>query len=143
MTANARGFAPEARFTGVLVQEMVSDGIELILGLERDATFGPVLLVGTGGVFVEVLGDAVLGLPPLDRDQARAMVRALRSHPILDGARGRAKADVEALVEALIKLAALALAAPEIEELDINPLMVRPAGGGVVAADALIRTETD
>ncbi len=116
---------------------------ELILGLRRDPTFGPVLLLGTGGVFVETLGDAVLGLLPLDRGQAVAMVQALRSYPMLQRARGRAEADIEAVVEALLKLAALALAAPEIQELDINPLIVRAAGHGAVAADALIRTEAN
>ena len=71
------------------------------------------------------------------------MVQALRSYPMLQGARGRAEADIEAVVEALLKLAALALAAPEIQELDINPLIVRAAGHGAVAADALIRTEAN
>lgn len=143
VTASARAHAPEARIDGTIVQEMVTGTFELIVGVKREPAFGPVLLLGTGGTFVEVLKDTVLRVLPIGRAEAEAMVRELGSYPMLSGARGQAKADIAAIVDVLLEVAALALAAEEIQELDINPLMVRPEGKGVVAADALITLGTE
>lgn len=142
VVAKAKAHDPAARIEGVGVYEMVTGGIELIAGIRRDTTFGPTLLLGLGGTLVEILADSALRVLPLARGEAADMIRDLRGYPILDGARGRGRADLDALAAVLERLAALALAAPAIDELDINPLMVLPEGQGVMAADALIVTET-
>jgi acetate---CoA ligase (ADP-forming) len=114
-------------------------GIELIAGITTDPLFGPVVVAGLGGIFVEVLQDLAMRLPPFDRDDARAMVDELRGAAILRGARGRPPADVDALTETLVRLGTLAVERrADLLELDINPLFVRPAGQGVRAADALV-----
>jgi len=136
---SARDHAPDARIEGVGVHEMVTDGVEAIVGVTRDPTFGPLVLVGIGGIAVEVYRDRALRLPPISEEGAMEMVRALRGFPLLDGARGRPKADVAALCDAVRRVSNLVLACPDLAELDINPLMVRPGGQGIVAADALVR----
>ena len=136
---SARRHFPHARLDGVLVQEMVTDGVETLVGLSTDPVLGPTVVFGLGGVFVEVMQDVAMRTVPLTRRDADAMVREVRGYPLLDGARGRPKADVEALVDAICAVAALAQAAGDrLHELDINPLMVLPAGHGVKAADALL-----
>lgn len=134
----AKAYAPDAEIRGVGVYEMVTGGVELIAGVSRDAAFGPVILVGMGGIMAEVMEDTALGVAPLSRDDADAMVRSLKGYPMLDGARGRPKCDVEAVVDVLLALSDLAVSCPQIAELDINPLMVMPLGKGVKAADALV-----
>ena len=106
--------------------------------MRRDPIFGPVVLLGMGGVFAETLDDKVLRIAPLAGGEGEKMARALKGFALLDGARGRPPADIQALGEVLERLSALALAHPEIAEIDINPLMVLPKGEGVRAADALV-----
>ena len=138
--SNARQYAPKAHIDGVLVQAMVSGGVEVIVGINNDPLFGPAIMFGLGGIFAEVLKDVSFRILPITRSEAFDMVREIKAFPILDGARGRPKADVEALVDTLVKLAALALDLKEhVAEIDINPLFVLPQGQGVVAADALIK----
>lgn len=138
LTARAPG-----RIEGVLVAPYVSGGVETIIGTKRDPVFGPVVMVGLGGVFVEVLQDVVLRPAPVDRAEALAMIGALRGRAVLDGARGRPPGDVEALAEALAALSRFATAhADEVESVDINPLLVLPRGQGVAALDALIVART-
>jgi acetyltransferase len=137
VTEGARAHAPGAAIAGVGVTEMVTGAVELIAGFSRDPAFGPVVLVGLGGMFAEVLEDTALGVAPLAHADAEAMVRSLQGYPILEGARGRARCDTGAVVDVLLALSDLALACPEIAELDINPLMALPEGQGVKAADAL------
>jgi acetyltransferase len=134
----ARAYAPDARIDGIGVHEMVSGAVELIVGIKRDAAFGPVVLVGAGGTLVEVMKDVELRVAPVGRVEAEAMVGALKCLPLLSGARGRPRADIAAVVDVIERLSALALAAPALDELDINPLMVMPEGEGARAADALI-----
>jgi len=130
---------PTARIDGVLVQEMITDGVETLVGLSHDPVLGPTVVCGLGGIFVEVMKDVAMRTVPLTRGDAAAMVREIKGFPLLDGARGRPRADIEALVDAVCKVAALAQAAGDrVRELDINPLMVLPAGRGVKAADALV-----
>lgn len=137
---NARAYAPQAVLDGVLVQEMVSGGTELILGINNDPLFGPAVMVGFGGIFAEVMQDVSFRLAPITRSEAQAMVRELRLFAILDGARGRPKADLEALTDTLMRLSALAIDLRDVvQELDINPLFVMSAGNGVKAGDALIK----
>ena len=132
-------YKPSARIDGVLVQEMVPAGAEMLLGLSHDATFGPVLTVGMGGVFVEVFQDVAFLLPPVTPRQAREAVMGLRAAKLLQGARGAAAADVDALVDAIVRLSWVAVdLGAAIEEMDINPLVVLPQGQGVKIVDALI-----
>ncbi|MHC4493900.1 MAG: bifunctional acetate--CoA ligase family protein/GNAT family N-acetyltransferase, partial [Planctomycetota bacterium] len=134
------GKCPEAFIEGVTVHPMVdtSRGFELILGAKRDAVFGSVVMVGTGGIAAAVHGDRVLGLPPLNERLARRMLEACRCWPILDGLRGRPPLNVDKVIEVLMRLSYLLADCPEIEELDINPLLVTPEE--VVALDALVVT---
>jgi acetyltransferase len=124
---------------GVLVQQQIVDGVEIIAGLVIDDQFGPFVLVGTGGVTAELLDDAVLRPAPVTPDDATAMVRSLRGHALLDGFRGAPLADVEALARTVSDLSRLgADHADTLSELDLNPVLVRPAGAGAVAVDALV-----
>jgi acetyltransferase len=137
--ANVRRVAPGARVRGVLACEMVEDGLETIVGVVNDPTFGPVVALGLGGVFAETLNDVTCRIAPFDMDAARAMIGELRGTPLFEGARGRAARDVGALAEALTRVSELAWALRErLAELDINPLLVGPVGRGAIAADALI-----
>jgi acetate---CoA ligase (ADP-forming) len=145
--AAVRAHRPDARIDGLLVARQVEPVVELIAGVEVDELFGPVVVAGAGGIFVEVLGDAALRLPPLDEEEARAMLEELRVAPLLHGARGRPPADVDAVAAVLVQLGELALdLAPRLRELDVNPLLALPEGGGALAADALVvlgKEETD
>jgi acyl-CoA synthetase (NDP forming) len=121
----------------VLVSELVTGGTETVLGVTYDPLFGPTVMFGLGGVFVEVLDDVTFRVPPFDRAEARRMVTELKGSPLLTGARGQPAADVGALVDAIMRLQRLAVdLAGEVAELDINPLVVRPKGA--VAVDALV-----
>jgi acyl-CoA synthetase (NDP forming) len=132
---------------GALVQEMARGEAELILGARHDPDFGPMVLVGAGGVLVEVLGDVQLAPAPLRREDAEALLRRLRLRPVLEGVRGRPPLDAAAAAEALVRLSWLAAdLGPRLAEMDLNPLILRAAGGGAVAVDAratLLRTGDD
>ena len=135
----ARAYRPDARIEGVLVQEMVGAGQEILVGMAHDRTFGPVLTVGLGGVYVEVLKDLAFRLPPCDAAEATEMLRGLRLWPLLQGPRGRPRSDVEALAAAIERLSWLAHdLGDRIVELDVNPLAVLPRGEGVRVVDALV-----
>ncbi|AKL66600.1 MULTISPECIES: acetate--CoA ligase family protein [Streptomyces] len=123
---------------GILVCQMVERGVEMVVGVTRDDLFGPTVTVGLGGVLVEVLHDAAVRVPPFGEDQARAMLTELRGHALLEGVRGAPPADVDALVEVVLRVQRMALELGDsLSELDINPLMVLPRGQGAVALDAL------
>ncbi|VWX61600.1 Succinyl-CoA synthetase subunit alpha [Burkholderiales bacterium 8X] len=131
--------APAARIDGVLVAQMAEGGTELILGAKNDPVFGPVVMVGLGGIFAEVMNDVALEIAPVDDAGALAMLRSLRSFPLLDGARGRPKADVQAAASAIAALSRFAAAhADRVAEIDINPLRVQDAGKGAHVLDALL-----
>jgi acetyltransferase len=138
MSARVRAAHPEVEVEGVLVQPMVTGGRELILGGRQDPNFGPVVLVGLGGIFVEIFEEAAVRVAPISEREALEMVESLRGYPILRGARGHKPADVESLVEALLRLAQLMTDFPEIKELDINPLRVFHEREGCRALDARV-----
>jgi acetyltransferase len=129
---------PSAVIDGFIVAEMVTDGLETIVGVVRDPSFGPVVAFGLGGVAAEVLKDVSYRVAPFGIDQARAMIDELRSAPLFGAFRGRGDVDIDALAEAIARVSVFASQEPRIEELDINPLFVRPARKGVIAADALV-----
>ena len=137
--ANARRSVPQARILGVLVQPMAPRGREIILGVKRDATFGPLLMVGLGGVAVEVLGDVALAPVPLAPSDARAMLARLKGAALLGAYRGASPADTDALVELMVRLGQFAADhADTITEIDLNPVLVHERGKGVSVVDALI-----
>jgi acyl-CoA synthetase (NDP forming) len=137
LVERAEAAAPYAAVDGVLVSELVTGGTEVVLGVADDELFGPTVMLGIGGVFVEVLRDVTFRVPPFDRAEARRMVSDLRGAPLLTGTRGRPAADIGALADAIMRVQRLATdLAGEVAELDINPLVVRPKD--VVAVDALV-----
>jgi acetyltransferase len=136
--ASAKAYAPQARITAVSVQEMVGDGVEVIIGVSCDPV-GPVLLFGSGGVMVEVYNHVALRRCPITRSEAQARIAEIKGARLLRGFRGRAAADLEALADTLMRVSYLAMHLEgHLAELDINPLMVLPAGQGVKAVDALV-----
>jgi acyl-CoA synthetase (NDP forming) len=125
---------------GVLVQPQLG-GVEVIVGGARDPAFGPLVLVGLGGVLVEVLRSSVVRLAPIDEREAAAALRSLRGFQVLTGVRGRPAADVDALVRTVVGVSRLMAAVPGVAELDLNPVLASP--GGAVAVDVRVRMSRD
>ncbi len=123
---------------GYLIQEMAPAGVECFVGGRRDPAFGPVIVAGLGGVFVEIFQDTAVRLAPVTPNEAADMLRKLKAYPLLEGARGKAPADVEALVDVICRISALLAACPDIAEIDLNPVIVHPRGQGVSLVDARV-----
>jgi acyl-CoA synthetase (NDP forming) len=139
LIANARQHAPQARLDGVLVAPMVRGGVELIAGISRDAVFGPVVMVGFGGIHAEILKDVAVQVAPVCEEEAVRMIRGLKMFPLLDGARGKPKADVAAAARTVARLSEFACRhADDVAEIDMNPILVRSEGEGVLVLDALM-----
>ncbi len=134
----ARRYQPNADIRGMLIQEMAPKGRECLVGVSRDPQFGPLLGFGLGGIYVEVLKDVVFRLAPLSRQEAEAQVRAIRSFPILAGARGQAPADIDSVIETVLRMSQLVTDFPSIVEMDLNPLVVYDQGQGSMVLDARI-----
>ena len=124
-----------ARIWGCLVQEMVTSGREVLLGMSRDPQFGPLVAFGLGGIYVEALKDVAFRVAPFSREEAEEMIHEIRSYPLLEGIRGEPPADHEAMIDSLLRISQLVTDFPEIVELDINPLMVFEEGRGAMAID--------
>jgi acetyltransferase len=138
---NARRNCPGAAIDGILVQEMVEDGVELILGMTYDETFGPMVVCGAGGVTVEVFKDAAVLLPPFSANEASAAIRSLKVARLLDGFRGALPRDVDALIDCCVRFGDFVAATDgQYAAIDLNPVLVRPHGQGVRIADALMET---
>lgn len=137
----AEKFNPEAQIDGVLVQKMAPRGDETILGMNRYPVFGPLLMCGLGGIYVELFQDVVFRLAPVGRNEARRMIRQIKGYKIFQGFRGRPVSDVEALERAVVSLSSMVMNHPEIKEMDINPLLVHAQGEGTTAADCRIILE--
>jgi acyl-CoA synthetase (NDP forming) len=129
---------PGARFEGVAVDRQAHAGVELIAGISRDDRFGPLVVVGLGGIFVEVLHDTAMRLAPIDRDEAKAMLAELRGAPLLHGARGAAPVDIDAIADLLVRLSELAASRNDIIEMDLNPVVAYEQGISVLDARILI-----
>ena len=138
MNSRIRNAFPDAKLDGVMVQAMAVGGRELILGGRQDKQFGPVILVGLGGIFVEIFEQATLRIAPVSRKEAFNMIEELAGSQILMGARGEKRFDIEAIVDAILRLSQLLTDFPQIRELDINPLRVFHEGDGCSALDARI-----
>ena len=134
----AAEMSPAAVIEGVLVQEMLKPGVEMIIGIKQDPVFGPAIVLGLGGIYVEVLKDVSTRVAPLREEDARAMLDELKGRALLGGVRGSLPRDTDALVEILVRVSRLAIELEDqIQEMDINPLIVQTRGEGAVAADAL------
>jgi len=138
LLSRSQRYKPEAKMDGILIQEMVK-GEEVIIGMSQDQHFGPSILFGLGGVFVEILKDTSLRIPPLQRSEAEEMIREVKCFGLLEGYRGRAPKDIEALVDVLVRFSCFCMEMKgKIKTAEINPLMVLERGKGVKAVDALV-----
>jgi acetyltransferase len=136
IVANAVAYDPSARIDGVLVQQMVRGGTEVIVGMSRDPQFGPLIMFGLGGIYVELLKDVAFRVAPLTAGQAREMIDGIRASRILKGFRGQEPSDLDAVVDCILRVSQLAVSYPELSECDVNPLVVFPKGKGACAVDA-------
>ncbi|MFP4474831.1 MAG: acetate--CoA ligase alpha subunit [Desulfatibacillaceae bacterium] len=135
---NVRNYVPEARVHGVLMERMAKGGQECIIGANRDPVFGPMCMFGLGGTFVEALQDVTFRLAPMWESSAESMIRSINAFRILQGVRGQSPSDIDAIKDCILRLSQLVSAHPEIDELDINPLIVHAEGKGCVVADSRI-----
>lgn len=131
----AHRYLPEARLWGCLVQKMVPEGLEILIGMNRDPQFGPLVTFGLGGIYVETLKDVSFRVAPFSRSEAEQMLTEIRTSALLDGVRGNPPVDKDALVDTLLRIGQLVQDFPEITELDINPFMVYERGQGGIAID--------
>jgi len=138
ITQKARRLMPDAEIKGVLVQQMITGGKEVILGMSRDPQFGPLLMFGLGGIYIEILKDVSFRIAPIGLNEAEEMIQEIRSFPLLKGARGERPVDTNTVVDDILRLSQMVTDFPEIIEMDINPLIVFPEGGGTMALDARI-----
>lgn len=144
LVERARKAVPSARIDGVIVARQMSGGVECIAGIHNDPVFGPIAMFGLGGIFAEVLKDVVFRRCPFSEDVAREMIGSIRAAAILKGARGRPEADIDALARLLSRLSVFAVkAGPKLASIDLNPVVVMPAGKGAYALDALIEIAGD
>ncbi len=135
---NAKRHKPDAKIVGVLVQEMAPSSTEVIVGSIKDPQFGPALMFGLGGVFVEVLKDVTFRIAPITETDAREMITEVKGYPILKGYRGQPPADINAIVEILMNTSRLVIDHMEIKELDLNPIMVYENGAKTVDARIIL-----
>lgn len=135
MLARVQEQQPDARIEGALVTQMAPPGHELIVGMRRDPQFGPLLMFGLGGIYVELLKDVAFRVAPFSRAETLAMIGETHAGKLLAGLRGQPPADIDAVAEVIERVARLALDQPRIQEIDVNPLVVYPAGQGVLAVD--------
>jgi acetyl-CoA synthetase (ADP-forming) len=130
--------APKAKLYGILVQEMVPEGLEVIVGATRDPTFGPVLLFGLGGIFVEVLKDVSFRIAPVTKYDAETMLSEIKAAKILEGYRGLPARDKNAIIDIIIKLSKFMEENEEVSDVDLNPIMLYEIGRGARIADARV-----
>jgi acyl-CoA synthetase (NDP forming) len=138
MEKTLKRLKPRPAIDGFLVQEMAPSGIECFVGGRRDQAFGSIIMVGLGGVFIEIFKDTSIRLAPVTKREADDMLKELKAYPLLKGVRGKGKADVKALVEVICRVSSLLTNCPEIAEMDLNPVIVHPDGQGISIVDARI-----
>jgi len=129
---------PDARLEGVMIEKMAPRGQEVIIGMRRDPGFGPLIMFGLGGIYVELFKDVSFRVAPVSAAEARAMILETHAGKLLTGFRGQPAADIEAIVEVILRLSQLALDFPQIAEAEVNPLLVFAAGQGALALDGRV-----
>ncbi|WP_319506682.1 acetate--CoA ligase family protein [uncultured Methanolobus sp.] len=142
MMSDVRHYMPDATVTGVQLQKMISGGKEVIIGMDRDPQFGPLLMFGLGGTYVEFLKDVSFAVAPITVAEAKHMVSSIKTYPLIAGVRGETASDIDSIVQTLLKVSQLVTDFPEILEFEINPLMVMPEGEGCVAMDIRFTLES-
>lgn len=135
---NVRKHKPKAEIVGILVQEMAPSSTEVIVGATKDPQFGPALMFGLGGIFVEVLKDVTFRIAPVTEDEAREMITEVKAYPLLKGYRNLPPADLEAIIKIILNTSRLVMEHHEIKELDLNPIMVYEKGAKIVDARILL-----
>ena len=135
---NVKKHKPDAKIVGMLVQEMASQSTEVIVGATKDPQFGPTLMFGLGGIFVEILKDVTFRIAPVIEDEAREMIKEVKAYPVLKGYRNMPPADIEAIVRILLNTSRLVMEHQEIKELDLNPIMVYEKGAKTVDARIIL-----
>ncbi|MDP6606166.1 MAG: acetate--CoA ligase family protein [Dehalococcoidia bacterium] len=141
MLEAVKATAPDGTVDGVSVQQMAQPGTEIIVGVTTDPQFGPVMMFGLGGIFVEVMKDVAFRIIPLEQRDAKQIVREIRGYPVLEGVRGQAGADLDAIERLLIQVSDFAWEHREVAELDLNPVIVRPDGALAVDARVVLAAE--
>ena len=140
---NAGAYDKSAQIEGVLISPMEKKGVEVIVGMTRDRQFGPTIMFGLGGIFVEVLKDVAFRVAPLSKGDAYEMVKEIKGYPVLEGIRGEEPSDVDAIVDIIMKVSSLVSANDAIDELDLNPVFVFEDGASVVDARMILGTEEE
>lgn len=134
---------PDATLEGVQLQKMLSGGTEIIIGMVQDPTFGPMLMFGLGGIYVEVLKDVQFAIAPVNEEEARNMIKSIKTHELLEGIRGANPSDIDSLVDTILRISQLVTDFPEINEFEINPMMVFDEGEGALAVDMRLMLKED
>ena len=132
---NVKDHAPDADIEGVLIEKMAPKGMEVIIGMKRDPSFGPLMMFGMGGVFVELFKDVAFRVAPLTYADAEEMLKDTKAYQLLNGYRGGQRYDMQAIIHNLLKLSEIAVDFPQIQEIEVNPLLVLPEGQGALALD--------
>jgi acyl-CoA synthetase (NDP forming) len=135
---NVKAHVPDAKITGILVQEMAPNGTEVIVGSTNDPTFGPTIMFGLGGIFVEILKDVSFRLAPITKVDAEEMVKEIKAYKILEGVRGMPPVDQDTIVNLLLSTSKMLMECPEINELDLNPVLVYEKGAKIVDARIIL-----
>ena len=135
MMENIPLIEPDADLEGVQLQKMLSGGKEVIVGMVKDPTFGPMIMFGLGGIYVEILKDVKFAIAPVNHEEAYSMVKNIKTHKLLEGARGENPADIDSITEVILRISQLVTDFPEINEFEINPLIVFDEGEGALAVD--------
>jgi len=136
--ASVKKHKPDARIIGVIVQEFAPAGVEVIVGSMKDPQFGPALMFGLGGIFVEILKDVSFRVAPITEYDAKEMITEIKGYPLLTGARGKEPCDIDALVSILLQVSKLVMEHPEINQLDLNPIFSYPKGAKCVDARIIL-----
>ena len=135
---NVKKHVPDAKIVGVFVQEMAPQGTEVIVGALKDSQFGPTVMFGLGGIFVEILKDVTFRIAPVTKEEAEEMIKEIKGYPILRGYRGKPPSDVEAIVDIIVKVSKLVTDFPQISQLDLNPIFVYEKGAKVIDARIIL-----
>ena len=129
---------PQSTIDGFLIQKMANDGVECFVGGRQDPVFGPIVIAGLGGIFLEIFNDTAIRLAPVTKEEAMDMLKNLQAHPVLQGARGKIKADIETFADVICRVSNLLATAPDIAEIDLNPVIVHETGKGVSIVDSRV-----
>ncbi len=129
---------PQPTIDGFLIQKMAEEGVECFVGGRQDPVFGPIVIAGLGGIFLEIFKDTSIRLAPVTKNEAMDMLKQLQAYPVLQGARGKMTADMDAFSDVICRVSQLLITAPDIAEIDLNPVIVHEKGKGVSIVDSRV-----